>query len=396
MASIKKRDNGKWRARYRDEDGKEHARHFDRKTDAQTWIDQQTASIVRGDWADPKAGRETLRAYATRWEALQVASEGTRRITDNALRVHILPTLGDRKIASIRRSDVQAFVKALEAKEIRPATDDLPARTLGAGSIRNIYEVLQRVLDAAVEDRVIATSPCRRIALPKDHDDEVEIPTVEEVEKVRAALDERWRVIPVVLAGSGLRIGELLGLRVEDVDFLRKTIRVQRQRLQSNQVAPLKSKASRRTVPIGQVVVDALAAYLKDYNAATAPFGATAAEVADGEAPDPARPLFVDELGDPLTYQRWKKLLAPAAVSAGVDLTSHSFRHFAASALISGGASVKQVQAFLGHASAVITLRTYSHLWPGDEDRTRNVLDAALDPFSARADSVRTEAASSE
>ena len=89
-------------------------------------------------------------------------------------------------------------------------------------------------------------------------------------------------------------------------------------------------------------------------------------------------------------YWRWKKLLA-AATEAGVEVTAHGFRHFAASALISGGASVKQVQAFLGHASAVITLRTYAHLWPGDEDRTRNVLDAALSPL---ADSLRTEAAS--
>lgn len=377
MASIAKRPNGKWRARYRDEAGNEHARHFDRKTDGQSWLDQQTASLVRGDWADPKAGRETLRAYATRWEGLQVASDGTKRNTDNALRVHILPALGDRKIASIRRSDVQAFVKFLEVKDVRPATDDLPARTLGAGSIRNIYEVLQRVLDAAVEDRVIATSPCRRIALPKDHDDEVGAPAVEEVEKVRAALDERWRAVVVVLAGSGLRIGELLGLRVDDVDFLRRTIRVQRQRLQSNAVAPLKSKASRRIVPVGQVVVDALAAHL-------------AAHPATEDA------LFTDELGEPLTYRRWKRLLSDATKAAEVDLTSHSFRHFAASALISGGASVKQVQAFLGHASAVITLRTYSHLWPGDEDRTRNVLDAALAPLGARADSLRTEAASSE
>jgi integrase len=80
-----------------------------------------------------------------------------------------------------------------------------------------------------------------------------------------------------------------------------------------------------------------------------------------------------------------------AAASAGVRATTHDLRHFAASALISGGASVKQVQAFLGHASAVITLRTYAHLFPGDEDRTRTVLDAALSPL---ADSVRTGAAS--
>jgi integrase len=75
----------------------------------------------------------------------------------------------------------------------------------------------------------------------------------------------------------------------------------------------------------------------------------------------------------------------------GVEVASHGLRHFAASALISVGASVKQVQAFLGHSSAVIALRTCAHMFPGDEDRTRNVLDAALGPL---ADCLRTEAAS--
>lgn len=376
MASnIAKRPNGRWRARYRDDTGREHARHFERKVDAQAWLDEQTARIVRGEWADPRAGRELLSAYATRWQVIQVSSPGTARIIDNALRRHILPRLGNQRLANIRRSDVQAFVKWLETRELRPATDSHPARTLSAGSVRNIYEVLARVMDAAVEDRVIAISPCRRIALPKDHDDEVEVPALEEIERVRLALGERWQAIPVVLAGSGLRVGELLGLRLSDVDFLRKSIRVERQRLQSNQIAPLKSKASRRTVPVGQVVINALASHLAVY-------------------PATEEALFCDELREPLTYRRWKRLLSDAARVAGVEITSHSFRHFAASALISGGASVKQVQAFLGHASAMVTLRTYAHLWPGDEDRTRGVLDAALGPLGARADSLRTGATS--
>ncbi|PNE38980.1 hypothetical protein AOB60_34225 [Streptomyces noursei] len=59
-------------------------------------------------------------------------------------------------------------------------------------------------------------------------------------------------------------------------------------------------------------------------------------------------------------------------------MVTHDLRHFYASALIAGGASVKQVQLVLGHASAVITLRIYAHLWPGEEDRTRSVMDAVL------------------
>lgn len=131
------------------------------------------------------------------------------------------------------------------------------------------------------------------------------------------------------------------------------------------------SVTSRRTVPVGQVVIDELAAHLAAYPSADA--------------------LFSKQHGKPLTYTVWRRLWREAAAEAKVSGTSHSLRHFFASALIAGGASVKQVQIVLGHASAVITLRTYAHMWPGDDDRTRDLMDTALSPL---ADSVRTEAAS--
>lgn len=359
MASIKKRPNGQWRARYRDETGKEHARHFPRKVDAQNWVDQVTASVVRGDYVDPKAGKVTLSAYAGPWEAVQVSSESTRRVVDNALRLHLLPELGAYPIAAIRTSQVQGFVKALEAKGLSP------------GSVQLIYSVTAQVFAAAVDDRVISASPCRKIRLPKADHDEIVIPTVEQVRVMADSVGERWRALVVTLAGSGLRIGEALGLEVSDVDFLRRTITVDRQRMQSGRIGPVKSKTSRRVVPVGRIVVEELAAHL-------------AAHPSEGA-------LFTDEIGEPLFYRRWRTLWEAAAREVGADFTSHGLRHFFASALISGGASVKQVQTVLGHSSAVITLQTYSHLWPGDDDRTRDVIDVVLTPL---ADSLRTEVAS--
>lgn len=250
MASIAKRPHGRWRARYRDEADKEHSRHFDRKVDAQRWLDVVTASVVRGDYVDPRAGRVTLGQYARRWEDVQVSNPGTRRIVDNALRLHLLPALGFTPIASIRTSAVQGFVKELKAKG------------LAAGSVRNVYDVTAQVFAAAVDDRVIATSPCRRIRLPNGDSGEVVPPPVEEVAALAVAIGERWRAVVVVLAGSGLRIGELRGLMVDDVDFLRRTIGVERQREQAGRLVPVKSKTSRSTVPVGQVVIDELAAHL--------------------------------------------------------------------------------------------------------------------------------------
>ena len=179
-----------------------------------------------------------------------------------------------------------------------------------------------------------------------------------------------WRGLVAFLAGTSLRIGEALGLNVSDVDFLRRSVSVERQRLQAVGSSPLKSPKSRRVVPLGQVTVDALAAHLAAYPS-------------DGA-------LFLDELGEPLRYRRWRTLWEAAARTSGVDFTSHALRHFYASALIAGGASVKQVQERLGHSSPVITLEIYAHLWPGEDDRTRDVMDAALTPL---ADSLRTRRA---
>jgi integrase len=367
LANVQKRPNGKWRARYRDLDGKEHARHFERKLDAQRWLDEVTASMVTGQYVDPRAGRVTFEKYAEKWEGSLIASEAGERITDNALRLHLVPALGARSMAAIRRNDIQVLFKHLSDQ-------------LGPGSVRNVYDVLVRVMTAAVDDKVIASSPCRRITLPSMPDEEVTPPTVEQVEAMARVMPPYIRAAIVTLAGSGLRIGELLGLKVSDVDFKAGTIRVERQRLQSGKIGPPKTAKSRRTVPVGEVVTDALLAHLA------------------------ARPskewLFTMEEGEPLNYRRWKtewngarKALQAAENGAAeregrkavgrkaVELphmVTHDLRHFYASALIVGGASVKQVQLVLGHASAVITLRIYAHLWPGEEDRTRAVMDAVL------------------
>ena len=113
MASIKKRENGQWRARYSDEGGREHSRHFTRKVDAQRWLDETTASVVTGQYVDPKAGRVTVREYAEQWRAAQVHREGTVVQVEGILRRHVYPVLGDRPISSVLPSDVQSLVKRL-------------------------------------------------------------------------------------------------------------------------------------------------------------------------------------------------------------------------------------------------------------------------------------------
>src|SRR4051812_13781460 len=108
--NIAKRPNGKWRARYRDDTGNERARHFDRKIDAQRWLDNVTASVVTGTYADPKAGRVTFAAFFGEWSARQVWAPGT--VLAMSLAARSVP-FTDKPVKQIRRSDVEAWIKAM-------------------------------------------------------------------------------------------------------------------------------------------------------------------------------------------------------------------------------------------------------------------------------------------
>ena len=167
-------------------------------------------------------------------------------------------------------------------------------------------------------------------------------------------------------------------LRVDGgpVRFLERTVTVDRQLVtlarQAPCLGPPKTRASNRTIPLPQVVVDALAAHLAEFPA------------------DPDGLLFtlVGEADHPVGVR------AQVAGSGGDGGASGRDRLSCASPLlrepvIRHGESVKTVQARLGHASAVETLDTYSHLWPDSDDRTRDAIDSVL---GSTADPLRTEA----
>ena len=130
MASIARRPDGTYRPRYRDENGKEHARHFKRKVDAQRWLDEQTAALVRGDWVDPERGRSTFRAYVETWLPAQPLRDSSRRAYDSYLRNHLLPAFGDKRLSAVTRTQVLAFRRGIEAR-LSPTTSRQVMALLG-------------------------------------------------------------------------------------------------------------------------------------------------------------------------------------------------------------------------------------------------------------------------
>lgn len=365
--NIQKRPDGMWRARYRDSGGREHAKHFDRKLDARRWLDEVTASVVTGQYVDPKAGRVTFKSYAEQWRAAQVHRPASAAHVETMLRRHAYPTLGDRPLSSILPSEVQAWVKRL-------STADGDRKALAPATVGVVHGLVSSVFKAAVRDRRVMANPCEGTKLPTVERRQVVPPTTEQIEKLHEAMPAGLRALVTFTAGTGMRQGEVFGLTLDRLDMLRREVTVDRQLVtiagDVPRLGPPKTKASVRTIPLPQVVVDELAAHL-----AAHPPGA------DG--------LVFTLDGAPIRRQAFGHVWRPAARAAGLPVGTgmHALRHYYASLLIRFGESVKTVQARLGHATAAETLDTYSHLWPDSDDRTREAIDSVL---GAGADSLRT------
>jgi integrase len=341
----------KYRARYRTPDGASRSTTFAKKVDAENHLAAVTVSTASGAFIDVKAGRVTFGAYAQQWADSQPHRASTEVQIESVLRVHVFPVWKNRKLASIRPSEVQAWVSGLE---------------LAPSTVAVVYGKVAAIFRCAVDDRLIATSPCTRgIKLPRAEGAEITPMHPEELRAMAEAVSDRYRALIVLLAGSGLRPAEGLGLTVDRVDFLRRTVRVDRQLVtisgRAPVLAPVKTPSSVRTIPVAQAVIDALAAHIEHYS------------------PGPDRLIFTDSKGDPIRRSAighiWRRAATKAEV---VDRSPHDLRHYAASVMIHQGASVKAVQRQLGHGSATTTLDCYAHLWPDGDEITRKALDAGL------------------
>lgn len=365
MASLTRRPDGRWRARYRDPDGRERARHFDRKVDAELWLATVKADIVRGTYLDPEAGRTTFEQFAERWRGQQPHRPGTARLYERTLRLHVIPVIGSRQLGTLRRSDIQGLVAALVTAGYKPKT------------VENVLRLVRAILNAAVDDGLIATSPCRKIVRPSVEDRHVVPLPLDAVRRAAEVISPRMRALVLLSVGTGLRQGEALGLTVDRVNLLRREVTVDRQLVkvvgQRPSLGPLKTASSRRVVPLPGFVVEALTSHLAAY------------------PPNREGLVFSGANGEPFARAWLHRAWRTAITASGLpqDATWHLLRHTYASILIDGGESVTVVARRLGHANPSETLRTYSHLWPDSDDRTRQVVEAAFSenpaPSSAEA-----------
>lgn len=359
MAHVEKRGPGKWRARYY-VDGRERSKTFERKVDAERFLATVQTDLLRGAYVDVH-DRTTVAEYARRWAAARPHRPSTERRVTSLIETHIAGTpLGSRRLAGVMPSDVQSWV-----------TDR--SKLLAPSTLRLLVSLLRSVYAAAVLDRLVGSSPVVRLQLPIDRRPRVVPLTVDQVRDLAAAMPARNRAMVLTQAGLGLRMGELLALRAQDVDFLRRTARVEWQ------IAPgaktrsePKTPRSRRTLPLPQMVAEALAEHMRRWPPAE-----------DGS-------FFTTKTGAVYRHDYYGSQIFAAAVRRAElpeGTTSHDLRHHYASVLLAAGESVVAVAERLGHENATLVLSTYGHLMPDSEDRTRRAIDAA---WSATSDGLTT------
>jgi integrase len=346
MASIKKRPDGRWRARYRDAAGKEHARHFARKIDGQRWLDEVTTSVVTGMYVDPKTAKTTVTDWCATWlRGYENKRPSTVRQARSHLK-HITAAFGRKALADVRPSEVRAWTARLKAEGYADST------------VYALHARLSHIFADAVHDGLVPKSPVSRRTSPGAGKQRPYVATTKQVWALYDAMPESMRPAILLAAFAGLRVAEVAALRTIDVDFMRGVITPQIQ----YPAEPLKTEMSRTPIPIPRELALQLNFNPTKWGSDTIVTGEWGRSVAPYTIETNFRRARVQVEGLPKGFR------------------FHDLRHYFASLLIASGLDVKVVQTRLRHSSAKTTLDTYGHIWPDRDESSRaavaNVLTA--------------------
>jgi integrase len=373
----------RYRARYIGPDGTEKSKSFpDRqKRNAEAWLNNIQTDMERGQYIDPKNARITFRQYVEKWLRNRGGDPNTRASMQSQMRLHVLPYLGARPLGSFKPEHIRDWLRALDESGIR------------GPYARVIFANVRAALRAAVDDEYLTKSPfaARSVRAPSIDPKRVVPWTADRVFAVRAALPERYQAMVDLGGGCGLRQGEIFGVAEDAFDFDSDTLHVVQQLKYSEYklvFAPPKG-GKLRDVPLPGPIADSVRAHQKRFPPVevTLPWGTH-----DGPLVT-KRLVFMQASGQVIRRPHfndghWK----PALVAAGVipetgpgerhqaarEHGMHALRHFYASVLLDGGENIKALSEYLGHHDPGFTLRTYTHLMPSSQERTRKAVAAVF------------------
>ena len=357
MASVKpyvtSRGEKRWRVDYRTPERQTRTKRFTTRREAADFARDVEVSKRHGSYVDTSAGRQTVAQHGTdrleRRRPLIKASVWNSE--ESTWRVHVEPRWGKVAIADVKPSAVQTWISELST-------------TKSASTVKRAHGILYGILADAVQDGRLARNAAENMHLPKRKASPRQYLNHEQVELLATVAGGHGTIVRT-LAYTGLRWGELIGLRVRHVNFLKRRLIIEENAVWSRGTVTLETPKTheKRTVPFP----DFLAVDLS--------------RLTEGKSRDAL--LFGDghnHMRPPSSQRGWYTVAVEAAKAADSNfprVTVHDLRHTAASLAVASGAHVKAIQKMLGHASAAMTLDTYADLFDADLDAVADSLNHA-------------------
>ena len=352
---------------YIDDDGrtKRHTVYGRTRADVRDKLKQARERLDAG--GPVKDDTRTVAQWLAQWRATTLEASdrarSTKQLYSDLSRRHLEPEpFGTTRLDKLKPSDVEGLILSLrnQTKPGKPTDDGAdpkPVRALSDSTIRSTYAVLRQALDTAVRDGLLAKNPAAAVKRPGVERHEAQHLSVADVTAIlKAAEGLRYRPVLVLIAATGMRRGEALGLTWDHVDLdagllrVRATTgRVGRELITSEP----KTDRSRRTIPLPPAVIE----MLKAHRTAQLEERMRAANVWENH-----NLVFCTEMGRPVEGRNILRTIEIASAKAGVSgAVVHTLRHSAATAWLEGGVHIKAVADLLGHSSIAITGDLYAH-----------------------------------
>jgi len=363
--TIGKHPNGYWWARLRLPNGKRKAFYADTQQEVIRKLDEAKAALAAGASFDHE--QLTVAQHSKEWLKVikPTVAKNTYDSYESLLRLHVLPSLGRKRLGRLQTRDIQATYSSLLAEGMTPATLD------------NTHRAFHGCLEKAVQWGLILRNPSDFAVLPKvRHPEKPMLSECQVQQFLQAARDHRLEALFILALATGARSGELLGLRWSDVDLdegvghIRKSLK---KTATGCELGDTKTIGSERIVEIGPATVKLLVRHRARQDAEA---------IALGAAWDKTWNLtFANRIGRPLNranvlHREFRPLIEKAGLPQ--SLRFHDLRHIFASLALSKGMDIVRVAAMLGHSSPATTLRTYSHAIPGSGRTVAAALDSVI------------------
>ncbi|HXF71978.1 MAG TPA: tyrosine-type recombinase/integrase [Actinomycetota bacterium] len=341
----------RFRVEYYTPEGGHRSRTFPTRKQAEAFLHEVEAAKLRGTYRDPAVAKQALRDYLEAWLASAAhLRPATRALYRRTADRHVLPALGERRLADLDRAACRAFLA------------DLSGRA-GAATVEVAHRLLRRVLEEAVRDGILERNPAARLELPRSRPREARFLSAGEIQAIADEVPDRYRALVLLLGYGGLRVGEAAALTVRRLDLPRRRVQVVEaaSEVEGRWVLGDTKTGRGRTVALPASVAEALARHVERYT--------------DGR---PTSLVFTMEGGGPLRQNAFRKrVFQPAARRAGIvpPPRVHDLRHSAVALAIQAGAHPKLVQELAGHSSIRVTLDRYGHLFPAAHEQLAEALD---------------------